>query len=1613
MKNKFILKNLHMISKFSVNDQGKEVSLEQGNILNSLSKQSHDKQSKLHPIQTSAADLPLIENMVSGIGCMFRCQRLAVATKQIFCVAVYLMLSAATFMRVAFGSIEGVSSLGFAPPSTEMGKKSTPALTDDQVNSTGAFQYSIPLEFPAGRDDMKPLISINYSSDAPLRGSVLGAGWQLSVPKIIGDTSRPSVDKTGANRSTTHYVSAFMGGGKLIRQSDSPIASSNVEIYFALHDNKHVRYERHLNPTSGAGLWLVRPGDGFIYEFGLSSAGHTYYHAPIIRQTHEVSGAVIEYVWERHAYQYAPGTPAAFEQQLDRVLYKTSKTTATAFAEVSLNYFLRKHCGEGNFPVGAKLDFHYGDSPQISGTTGLRSIHVRSRRPEADGNGGYNLGQELSNVRKYEFTYNAETEECDFNLGSPLRRLDQVQETAYAPVTGKATQLPPMKFGYGEFETAENRIFEEREFGNLTLSRGTDVNHWFKPETAVSRMLADIDGDGYEDLVVREVGTTDTRNQAQVYYNMDGTGFSSIGVSFFFPEWLPEELSREIPNDSRYQDVSLGLSGQIKFYADFPEWHNVEGCGSITNRIGSKESFGLYDVNHDGLLDAVTELEYDPRWVHGGPMGFPPPNFGNSGFTPQAIDDDGSSFDPCSEDPRQRVRWPVWRVRYNLGDRFATSVVEVDAPSTLPAITAHRAMSSPYGGYTHTHRRKFQGDLNGDGLGDILEDNHKNSETFFYNAQGFFIPNSGNEEAPAGTRWMVVSENDGLLYRVPPANFAWLLPNSLDFTSSSTEDSLGNGHYRFKTLLGPSDINGDGLLDLVYRSHGTSWRLEYYPNSGRRWIDEGVLLGRAGNQNPVDYLGLSGSYVAASQAGQPTIGSSSNLLFQEDINNDGLVDMIRLGNSNNDIYVYMNNGLRFSRDPRVFSLANDNSGGDMTDNLLTALSGTTYIGQSSFSDGPGEWRKTGGYIDLTGDGLKDLVVWDYSVERYKLYAALPDTVISQTLPPYLLVHINNSQGLNMWVDYASTGESNTVTQGELDGEWHSVRNPRWVVKSTVVSAGANMTTSYTYHYPVYTADYYGKYRLRGFKERVKTLPTGARVVNRYDYDQHYAGLPVEQVTYPAENPEYPHTIVESTYTDYAPLHDETDEGMITSPRNWYTVEQVTTTCPEAPDSIADGEAHCKSNGKSLIKTSEWVTLNYKGDGISGEIPATVVKKSEMTRFDEGFGQERKLLAANSFEIRADADEYRVRTVYSTTWDRLENGQPRTSMVLNRWSDHLHELLVNHEYILENNIQVGKKSTRFYYDEKGLVTRKIEPQGFWTKNTIGTRYEYDELGLTVTKETNPLGHVRKYVTDFPTKVTLLTQGPNTTVDNDGNEVYERSRLVIDGLGRIEEKYVSVDDEVQGYIETLVERNTYKDWLAWHKYMIVGTQLKTESLNSDGSFVESTTVFDGLKREKFIDQVSAETANAETYYYWGNSGHLTDISVPDPSGQGNMVSYKLAYDSLGRQTQVSGPNGEVLSTTRYEGLTTIHSEVGETNAPAAEKRLTHNVMGQLVKVEEKLDDGSYAITTYGYDGGGNMEIITDLEGVITLMMHDTAGRRIAIAAGGESWEYGRRKFRRHFL
>src|SRR5690606_28307619 len=134
-----------------------------------------------------------------------------------------------------------------APKVGDIGKTSTAARSDDQVSPLGGFVHVHPLAWPAGRHGSAPMVALSYASDGPLRGGV-AVGWSLDIPAIHGDTSFGTVSESKRDVRPDRFQSTFLGGGSLIRDSDSPVngavpgtrGATGSEVYLALHDGRYV-----------------------------------------------------------------------------------------------------------------------------------------------------------------------------------------------------------------------------------------------------------------------------------------------------------------------------------------------------------------------------------------------------------------------------------------------------------------------------------------------------------------------------------------------------------------------------------------------------------------------------------------------------------------------------------------------------------------------------------------------------------------------------------------------------------------------------------------------------------------------------------------------------------------------------------------------------------------------------------------------------------------------------------------------------------------------------------------------------------------------------------------------------------------------------------------------------------------------------------------------------------------------------------------------------------------------------------------------------------------------------------------------------------------------------
>ena len=172
--------------------------------------------------------------------------------------------------------------------------------------------------------------------------------------------------------------------------------------------------------------------------------------------------------------------------------------------------------------------------------------------------------------------------------------------------------------------------------------------------------------------------------------------------------------------------------------------------------------------------------------------------------------------------------------------------------------------------------------------------------------------------------------------------YAWFLDgtgNTVDFgTRSGTKGSgyIYGGGLPGWQLAGVSDVNGDGIPDLVFQNTGTGQVYAWFLDGSGNTVDFSTGRGLKG----------SGFLYGGNLAGWQLAGIS-------DVNGDGIPDLVFQNTGSGQVYAFFLNG----------------TGAPVN---FTTGSGLKPGSKFLYSNGLGDWRLVG-VGDLSGDGLADLI----------------------------------------------------------------------------------------------------------------------------------------------------------------------------------------------------------------------------------------------------------------------------------------------------------------------------------------------------------------------------------------------------------------------------------------------------------------------------------------------------------------------------------------------------------------------------------------------------------------------------------------------------------------
>jgi len=1474
--------------------------------------------------------------------------------------------------------------------------------------STGAYTYSYPIGAPPGRGEMRPSISLQYSSQAPIYGT-LAAGWTLSgLPMVTEESSGGRLWGTATVPSLRRFQSSLSGNRPLFVVTEPSPAGTTP--YRAQNDSSWLRYQYH--PT-GDFWWRALAPNGTSYYFGHKDAhtsGCTIVsrgYAPVTRIEDEFSNQIDFY--------YEQGVTG--ECRIRAISWGQNPVTGmNPFAAMLFTYATTPP-GCNGVAVGSQSSYRTG-TMIVTGASQLLKIESIAYPPA--GGGGIAPPPPLirDHTRTITLGYSSATASCSA-AHAPYRALTSIQESAVG-TDSPQVDLPAIMFGYGDasvnYGAAQSLSVPWVSSG---LAGAYNLGWGYRPQSAdawptVEAMMLDIDADGLIDRVVSEpvVDTSGrtTRCRARWYRNrgpafggtsqFTGAGYIDMPTLKWADVGLPayDGGAHAGENTSTGTNERCALNYQRSGYRNSspsfrgtcpPSLQNCPNqlstnpekgwcanstksdCGTKVNNQGDTHfAWRWMDMDGDQKPDLVGSpvtggvVSYDLQW-------------GNLEDAPQEPAIFGA-FPPCpstpySADPGNWQSEPYtmcggmfpWFVFKNHGNgvfgtaRQGGSGATHESWGPLPTEIIYQpiALETATGESSVTSRPVGQDqgtvDIDGDGFADAVRRDASSWKVYRNNGSGLFTPLAGGAPFVFGT---------GTSSFLSRSNYA----------AAQNPATAG--------VEGLEDFNGDGLVD-HWAGTGPMVNLRY--NDGLTFQTPAVSVDRPGpdGESTVSF---------AESMGPPSFyvcrGFRADHRRTLDLDSDGRADLLVTSGGVP--------GVRYS------------VGGQFTTSSSTSLgSGGGFHRLMVDSDVPTDctnttkwWMKTQDLIDLDGDGVQEDV--EFSMGQMYLRS------VTNSMPRRLLVSINNQQGATTTIAYSSMNGPAVTQQPDIN---KASPTTGWVVQSVTTAdsfSSTSSTTTYAYRRPHVGKDadasFPTRFAFRGFEEVTTTNPgptgaaNGSSTIHRYGYDVDWSGRLVATIVKPstAESLTDVRTIATTTWQalslfggalkTYHPLRTEsftcangqTEATCTPAAAPAYVRTELSYTA--YPDTPAPNDEMLWTSSRSLLKSA---VADASGD--------------------------RETLS--TFTLVATPTTYDLRPDVTTRNHRVAGAMALFGKSRSTWNPTTREL--TEEIWID---AVTSRTSRSVLDVTGNVIEQWKP----VQNAAGTTkttLSYDPRKRFVATESNELGHQRDFTWEYGTGTKLMTDGPNVRgcITGPGcpsdatHPLKEQNKIRVDGLGRMFERWESFSSDGYVYQLFLVETNVYTNATAsvpasvFHQSLIdtAGTNWTPDRSELDGHGRP-------IKQTVYV-QGTAPVDHVTTFAYRAD-GTLASVTVPDPSvDTAATVSYSYGFDSLARPTSIRRPDSTSLPSgvdIAYDGVTQTTSEVvGAALGQIGVTKTVNDRFGRLATVHEKTGTSTWAITTYQYGPDNLVSSIQDPQGATTSLAHDFAGQRVRITRGTRIWKY----------
>ena len=647
----------------------------------------------------------------------------------------------------------------------------------------------------------------------------------------------------------------------------------------------------------------------------------------------------------------------------------------------------------------------------------------------------------------------------------------------------------------------------------------------------------------------------------------------------------------------------------------------------------------------------------------------------------------------------------------------------------------------------------------------------------------------------------------------------------------------------------------------------------------------------------------------------------------------------------------------------------------------------------------------------------------------------------------MLKKVDNGKGATIAFNYSTTANSQVVTTGKTN----KLSNHFWVVESIEVKPNIEQTalTRYEYKYPVSNRDKKGKHSFRGFKNFISVEPSNnnglSRIVTEeYKYDVDYSGRRTETVISSSEgeilkveSTEWKEfELLPASIQKLVEAEEKVNLGIfrIGTPRvrTYHPVKKSTYICSNENNSSVET---CKNSGSHVSEEYNWELLGYRDRFVAENTPDLSSYSEEeftlanlelrpSTSCENPYtqGKPRPLpqypllhrlkkttlngsttspehgyrVNVSTAEVRYEDDKYLVKTIDSKSYTSLPDQVGARVFAQSCTVYDVEGLgLALEEQVVHEPGQIAR--TRYMYNKEiGIPTQLIRPNQVsemiegdsFKRQTFG----YDNNAMYKSEIQNELGHIVKSEYDLATGLATKIQGPYQP-----NGDWPTERTVYDGFGRVLEKYRSVENDINQYVDKLFARYSYFDYEQ-------PTRIRSEQIiNYDkAAAVVTDKSYDGLGR-LVSEATQTKYGPATTRYEYDLAGNLIVLETPNPKGDNlGHVRYQYSFDSNGRVVQWQPPIGAGIEFT-YDGLCTSRVETPKDGSTTKPVTTCKDEFGRLVEVIEKGPEGIVAKTEYRHDAGNNMVFIQNADGIITELEFNLNNQRVAIHRADRTWRF----------